>query len=580
MHNLFRSFQRNAGVAPVLVFLLLAFFVPVATILALAVWSPVGGVSIGSLARIAGTPVYTSILLRSLEISVWTTLLCLAGGLPIALLIHRLSGTTRSALYLMVLLPFWTSFLVKSFAWLVLLGKNGAVNALLVALTGSPASASLLFNLDAVLVGMVHGLMPFAVLTILPVLESIDPRLLPAAQSLGARPVEAFVRVLLPLAIPGIAAAGLIVFVTSVGFFIVPALLGGPRQTMVANIIIEMVQDLLNWPLASAASLLMFAVVALLFGVYVRVFGIETLIGRARVNQARPTASALVTGHLHRSRLVWRAWDWVSIPAGRIPGIERFWQACAWIVVFALVLFLVLPALFLIPVSFSVSGIIDWPPQFFSWKWYAALDSPAWRGAAMRSATVAAATGLLSLALAYPAAVWFVRQATRSRVPVLVLLIAPMIVPRIIIAIGLFYLFARVGLVGSWLGLVLGHTVIALPFVLITMIAVVQAYDERLDHAAAVCGAGTFMRLRRVTLPLLAPGALSAFLFAFVTSLDELTIALFVTGGLSSTLPKQMWDEALLRVSPTLAAASTMVFVFMSTAVLIAQALRNRRIAR
>ena len=88
------------------------------------------------------------------------------------------------------------------------------------------------------------------------------------------------------------------------------------------------------------------------------------------------------------------------------------------------------------------------------------------------------------------------------------------------------------------------------------------------------------MRLRRVTLPLLAPGALSAFLFAFVTSLDELTIALFVTGGLSSTLPKQMWDEALLRVSPTLAAASTMVFVFMSTAVLIAQALRNRRISR
>ena len=480
----------------------------------------------------------------------------------------------------MVLLPFWTSFLVKSFAWLVLLGKNGAVNAFLVALTGSPASASLLFNLDAVLVGMVHGLMPFAVLTILPVLESIDPRLLPAAQSLGARPVEAFVRVLLPLAIPGIAAAGLIVFVTSVGFFIVPALLGGPRQTMVANIIIEMVQDLLNWPLASAASLLMFAVVALLFGIYVRAFGIETLIGRARVNQARPTASALDTGHLHRSRLVWRAWDWVSIPAGRIPGIERFWQACAWIVVFALVLFLVLPALFLIPVSFSVSGIIDWPPQFFSWKWYAALDSPAWRGAAMRSATVAAATGLLSLALAYPAAVWFVRQATRSRVPVLVLLIAPMIVPRIIIAIGLFYLFARLGLVGSWLGLVLGHTVIALPFVLITMIAVVQAYDERLDQAAAVCGAGTFMRLRRVTLPLLAPGALSAFLFAFVTSLDELTIALFVTGGLSSTLPKQMWDEALLRVSPTLAAASTMVFVFMSTAVLIAQALRNRRISR
>jgi ABC-type spermidine/putrescine transport system permease subunit II len=155
-----------------------------------------------------------------------------------------------------------------------------------------------------------------------------------------------------------------------------------------------------------------------------------------------------------------------------------------------------------------------------------------------------------------------------------------MIVPRIIIAIGLFYLFARLGLIGSWFGLVLGHTVLALPFVLVTMIAVVQAYDERLDQAAAVCGAGTWLRLRSVTLPLLAPGALSAFLFAFVTSLDELTIALFVTGGLSSTLPKQMWDEALLRVSPTLAAASTIIFLLMSSVVVLAQAIRQRRSAQ
>jgi putative spermidine/putrescine transport system permease protein len=190
---------------------------------------------------------------------------------------------------------------------------------------------------------------------------------------------------------------------------------------------------------------------------------------------------------------------------------------------------------------------------------------------------VAAATGVVSLALAYPAAVWFVRRASRARVPALMALIAPMIVPRIVIAIGLFYLFARLGWVGSAFGLVIGHTVIALPFVVTTLIAVVQSYDERLDQAAAVCGASTWMRLRRVTLPLLAPGAIAAFLFAFVTSLDELTIALFVTGGLSSTLPKQMWDEALLRVSPALAAASTLLFIVMSTAVLAAQLLRRRR---
>ncbi|TXT36005.1 MAG: binding-protein-dependent transport systems inner membrane component [Comamonadaceae bacterium] len=575
MKSALASLIRNAGVAPLLVFLAIAFLVPVATVLSLAVWSPVDGFSLASLQRILVTPIYSTTLLRTLEISLWTTVMCLLGGFPIALLINRLRGAARTSLYLLVLLPLWTSFLVKSFAWLVLLGKNGAVNALIIALTGEPANSSLLFNLNAVLIGMVHGLMPFAVLTILPVLDAIDPRLTPAAASLGARTAEGFIRVLLPLAMPGVAAAGLIVFVTSVGFFIVPALLGGPRQTMVANVIIEMVLDLMNWPLASAAALLMFGVVAGLFGLYIHSFGIESLVGRART----PAKSA-AAHRPHRQawrRVGWLAWDRVAEPLGRWPLVPALLRHSHAVLGLALVLFLALPALFLIPVSFTVSGIIDWPPQFFSWRWYAALDSPAWRSAAWRSFTVACATGVLSLAMAYPAAVWLVRKAQRSRVPVLVVVMAPMIVPRIIIAIGLFYLFARLGLIGSWFGLVLGHTVIALPFVLVTMIAVVQAYDERLDQAAAVCGAGIGLRLRRVTLPLLAPGALSAFLFAFVTSLDELTIALFVTGGLSSTLPKQMWDEALLRVSPTLAAASTLIFLLMSSVVVLAQAIRQRR---
>lgn len=577
MNTVFAALRKNAGVAPLLAFLAIAFFVPVATVLSLALWSPAEGFSLVALKRILLTPVYSTTLLRTLEISVWTTVMCLLGGFPIALLINRLRGAAKTSLYLLVLLPLWTSFLVKSFAWLVLLGKNGAVNALILALTGAPASGSLLFNLNAVLIGMVHGLMPFAVLTILPVLDAIDPRLTPAAASLGARPAEGFIKVLLPLALPGIAAAGLIVFVTSVGFFIVPALLGGPRQTMVANVIIEMVLDLLNWPLATAAALLMFVVVAALFALYIRSFGIESLVGRGRTPRQSGAARELSRQRLALQRRCWLVWDSLVLPLGRLPLLPQLLRHSLWLGPVALVLFLALPALFLVPVSFTVSGIIDWPPQFFSWSWYAALDTPIWRSAAWRSLTVATATGLLSLAMAYPAAVWLVRQARRSRLPVLVLMIAPMIVPRIIIAIGLFYLFARIGLIGSWLGLVLGHTVIALPFVLVTMIAVVQAYDERLDQAAAVCGANTALRLRRVTLPLLAPGALSAFLFAFVTSLDELTIALFVTGGLSSTLPKQMWDEALLRVSPTLAAASTIIFLFMSAAVLLAQAVRQRR---
>ncbi len=572
-----RAPWRDAGpLVPVAAFLLAAFFIPVATILALAVWSPASGLDGAPLRRLFAVPVYTTVMWRSLQIAVFTTALCVLGGLPVAWLVHRLRGSARQMAYLLVLLPLWTSFLVKSFAWMVLLGKNGVVNSLVTALSGTPADASLLFNLGAVLVGMVHGLMPFAVLTLLPVLDAIDPRLPQAAAALGARPLEVFVRVTLPLAMPGIAAAGLIVFVTALGFFIVPALLGGPRQTMVANIVIELVQDLLNWPLASAASLVMLALVALLFALYVRAFGIETLVGRARARGSRPAASSVPGGwRASAKRALWLAVDRVA--AALPAGSARAGRLAGLALALLLLAFLALPALFLVPMSFTVSGIVDWPPQFFSWRWYQALNTPVWREAAARSFVVAGATGVLSLALSYPAAVWIVRRARRARVPVLVLLLAPMIVPRIVIAIGLFYLFARLGLVGSSLGLVIGHTVVALPFVVTTLIAVVQAYDEKLDQAAAVCGAPPSMRMIRVTLPLLAPGALSAFLFAFVTSLDELTIALFVTGGLSSTLPKQMWDEALLRVSPALAAASTLLFIVMSAAVLATQLLRRRR---
>jgi putative spermidine/putrescine transport system permease protein len=569
--------------APLWIFLLTAFFLPVAVILVQAVWTPLEGLSAAPMLRLIGTPVYAKVMLRTLEISAYVTALCLLLGYPLAYCIHKARAGERSIMFLLVLLPFWTSFMVKTFAWMVILGKNGALNDLLVTLFGAQAAGSWMFGMLAVLIGMVHGLLPFAVLTILPVMDAMDARLVPAAHSMGASRFRAFMRITLPLSMPGIAAAALIIFVTSVGFFIVPALLGGPKQTMAANLVIELVLELINWPLASAASLVMFAMVAFLFLLFIKGFGIESLIGNARVNASARQPGRQVRLGSHPWLKLWgkssasspgtglNATPSVHFMSAQV-GIHTFWRALAWITV----AFLALPALFLIPVSFSSSGIIDWPPSGFSLRWYEALASPAWREAIWRSFSVAIATGLLSLLLAYPAARWFVQHALRSRQTALIIMLAPMLVPRVILAIGLFYVLSRFQLTGTWLALVIGHTVIALPFVMMTLIAIVQAYDERLDAAAAVCGATTWQRLRMVTVPVLAPGLGSAFLFAFITSLDELTIALFLTGGLSSTIPKQMWDEALLKVSPTLAAASTAMFLLMSLVVICAQALKKK----
>jgi putative spermidine/putrescine transport system permease protein len=168
----------------------------------------------------------------------------------------------------------------------------------------------------------------------------------------------------------------------------------------------------------------------------------------------------------------------------------------------------------------------------------------------------------------------------RGKSLLLAFVLSPIIIPRMIIAVGMFYFFARVGLVGTSFGLMIGHAVIATPYVVMTMMAVLRNYDTRLDLAAQSLGATPWQTLRHVTFPILGAGLLSSFLFAFATSFDELTIALFASGGLTSTLPKQFWDEVTLQISPVIAAVATCLFVFVAALISLAEWLRRRSAAR
>ena len=238
------------------------------------------------------------------------------------------------------------------------------------------------------------------------------------------------------------------------------------------------------------------------------------------------------------------------------------------------------PTLLMIPLSFG-SGGLNWPPQGFTLHWYEiVLQSPVWTQAMLRSLMVGLGTGLLAMLIGTPAAFLLVRSEIPGKAAWLAFVLSPIMVPRMIIAVGLFYVFARIGLVGSAVGLILGHTVVAVPYVVITMMAVLRNYDTRLDHAAQSLGAGPIATLRYVTFPILSAGMFSSFLFAFATSFDELTIALFATGGLNATLPKQFWDEVTLQVSPVIAAVSTCLFIFMGLLIFVAERLRRRAGAR
>ncbi|MBE0692896.1 MAG: ABC transporter permease, partial [Aquamicrobium sp.] len=239
--------------------------------------------------------------------------------------------------------------------------------------------------------------------------------------------------------------------------------------------------------------------------------------------------------------------------------------------------FLLLPVIIMVPVSFTESARMTWPPEGFSLRWYETLfGSQVWTQAAVRSLIVAVASATLALIIGTPAAFAIARQNLPAKTLILAIILSPLIMPRIVIAVALFYLYAQIGLVGSYTGLILGHTILAVPYVVITVIAVQKQYDPRYDQAAWSLGARPSQTLRRVTLPLIRGGLLSAFLFAMITSFDELTIALFVTGGLTTTLPKQMWDDAINVATPTLAALSTLLLVFVAVMTLIGQRLQSR----
>jgi spermidine/putrescine transport system permease protein len=208
-------------------------------------------------------PLYGAILLRSFMIAIVATAFCLLLGFPLALFISR-AGRRKNLYLQLVTLPFWTSFLVRTYAWLFLLRDTGLINTLLmkVGLISSPLP--LLYNDGAVLLGLVYGYLPFMVLPLYATIERLDPALLEAAADLGARPLAALRRVTLPLALPGMLAGSVLVFIPCMGAYLTPDLLGGGKTVMAGNLIQNQFTTARDWPFGSAVSLMLMAINMLL----------------------------------------------------------------------------------------------------------------------------------------------------------------------------------------------------------------------------------------------------------------------------------------------------------------------------
>lgn len=578
---------KRLPLVPAVVFLALLMIVPVGQLLGLSLFDAQGQLSWEHYSKLLSSRIYLQVLWITVKLALFTTVAAVVLAYPVAFVIANSENKTKARLYFLILIPFWTSFLVRAFAWMVLLGRNGTVNNWAQSVGLIDAPLSMIYNFFGALIGTTHALLPMAIIIIVSAMENIEQNLPKAAMTMGAGRGTAFWRVFFPLSLPGVTSASLLVFLSALGFFITPTLLGGRQEIVISQLIITEIQEMLNWPFGGAVSVLLLGCALFIFWLYDRIAGFSAL-GAAAEARVPRKPSVLGTAFVAVSirildvlgRWTDRALELVGADKRPLENSRTGGRSASpgWAIACGIVLFLACAPIFImIPVSFTEKSVMDWPPVGFSTEWYQYyFESPQWISATLTSFVTAFGSSLLTMALAVPAAFVLIRQTVYGRSAIMALMLAPMVVPRIIIAIALFYVYSRVGLVGTTTGLVLGHAVLSVPYALIGVMTVLRNYDERLDQAAHILGASKIQAFVRVTVPLIRFGVLSAFLLAFITSFDDLTVSLFITGGLSTTLPKQMWEDATLQVSPVLAAVSSLIILFMLALLTLLEWLRRR----
>jgi putative spermidine/putrescine transport system permease protein len=263
---------------PVAAWNLAFFIVPVGVMVARS-FSRGGAFTLAYYQDLFASPLYVDVMLTTFNISLLVTSASLLLGYPVAYLLATGSARLRALLLLLVILPYWLDYIVRSYSWMVLLGRMGLVNRTLMDLGLIAEPLSILYTRWSVAVGMVQILLPLMVLTLYAAMLRIDQSLLLAAAAHGARPWQSFWRVFFPLSLPGVYGACLLTFVTSLGFYITPALLGGRKDTMISQLIVTVSSEMLDWSLASAVSVVLLLASLAILVVYNRFFSIDRLWG-------------------------------------------------------------------------------------------------------------------------------------------------------------------------------------------------------------------------------------------------------------------------------------------------------------
>ncbi len=568
---------RSCIVAGPLLTLLVGFLVlPLLIIL----WGSVEGpkMSFAHYERTLSTSINLSILLNTLKVGLIVTLVSLAVGYPVAYLMTRMRSRALSIVAVFILIPLFTAFLIRTYAWIIILGRQGIVNNTLIWLGLTSEPLPLLNTTFAVVVGMTHVFIPIAIFTMFSGMVRINHDLGIAAQILGAKPIQAFLRVYFPMTLPAVFSAGVLIFIVAIGFYITPSLLGGPADTMISQLIVVQMTTLLNFELGFASSIVLLLVtvgilfIASLFIPLEMIWSSSSVVVSNRKPGLISKNLAVLKRHAHPlvvfiEMLIHLATRPFLTAGGR-------WL---WAYTILMLIFLTAPLVVVVILSFSSSPFVVFPPPGFSLQWWTKLaHATDWQASFLFSIKLGVVSALAATVIGTMGAFWLVRTTLPIKRALFLFSLAPLMVPTVVIATSLYVFEARIGILGTFTGLVIGHTLLCVPYVIVVMAAALRSFDESLEKAAAVHGARPLQVLRLVTLPILKPSLMTAGLLAFLTSFDELLVSIFLIGRQTLPLPLKFWGDIKYQIDPLLSTASTLIVVLVTVTILLTQWARAR----
>jgi len=580
------SWRHIILLGPLIVYLSIFFVYPLSGSLLQSLFDP--DFTTEHYLTIVKHPVYIRVFWNTLEISMGVTLMCILLGYPIAYYLSDAKTNWAAILLIAVLLPFWISVLVRTYSWMIILGRYGVVNDLLMGVGWITNPLRLMYNRFGVYVGMVYVMLPYTILPMLSVMQGIDRDLMKAADNLGSTPWQSFWNVFFPLSLPGVGAGLLLTFIRCSGFFVTPSLMGSTRDTMIAMSIQTQLEEVINWGFASALSVVLLVIVLILFFIYNRFLGLELLWGGSAKSRSAPSSKGYLDEPTtktfkgfsqlryaiwneerasHLDKIWWRLQDhFIELKKKLFRGPFQFVLKTNWnkvgltVICIMVFFFLIMPIFIVVPIAFSNDVYLRFPPKEWGFgllKGY--FSSKVWLGATWNSFKVAIPVMFFATLLGTLASLSLVRGNYRGKQYWYALILSPIIIPVIISAISIYFFFAKLKLIGTISGLTLAHTVLAVPYVVIVMTSTLKGFDERLEQASMNLGAGRIRTFFNVTFPIIRPGILSASLFAFIASFDELIGAMFICGVQSKTLPKQMWDGIRDEISPIITAVAALL---------------------